>query len=51
MNLDNTGTRAAVGIEFQSFIQNIRSVRATDSIAKAYPGVDYNLKDHIARRN
>lgn len=48
-NLDNT--RAAIGFEFQSFVQNIRSVKTTDSIAKAYPGMHYNMKYHIARRN
>ncbi|KZT24847.1 hypothetical protein NEOLEDRAFT_1178926 [Neolentinus lepideus HHB14362 ss-1] len=44
-------TRSAIGLEFQSLVQNIRAIKATDPIAEAYPDIHYDLKDQIARRN
>ncbi|KAF8173103.1 hypothetical protein BJ912DRAFT_859617 [Pholiota molesta] len=49
MNLDNA--RAAIGLEFQSLVQNIRAVKPTDPIAAAYPDIHYDLKAQIARHN
>lgn len=49
MNLDNT--RAAIGLEFQSFVQNICGVKTTDLIAQNHPDIHYNLKNLISRRN
>ncbi|KAF8166035.1 hypothetical protein B0H34DRAFT_260598 [Crassisporium funariophilum] len=49
MNLDNA--RAAIGLEFESLVQNIRAVKPNDPIATAYPDIHYNLAAQIARRN
>ncbi|KIL63727.1 hypothetical protein M378DRAFT_656364 [Amanita muscaria Koide BX008] len=48
-NLDNT--RGAIGLEFASLVHNLTTIKTSDPIAKAYPDIHYNLKNHIARRN
>jgi len=48
-SLDNA--RGAVAFEFQSLIQNIRSVKGHDALVKANPDIHYNLTDLVTRRN
>lgn len=49
MNLENA--RGSIGLEFQSLVQNLRSIKKTDPLIRAHPDIHYNLDELISRRN